>query len=98
MFFGNNVSSYRLRSMSQVIKFRNVVDFNQVDTNLEVVDVAKQMNVDFGKIDYAVHDGRPFIFDVNKTPAGSGRRVRSSPKIVANQRFRAEGLYAYFDG
>ena len=98
VFFGNNVTSYRLRSKSQVIKFRNVVDFYQVDTNPDVVDIARQMDVDFGKIDYVVHDGQPFVLDINKTPSSSGRAVRSSARIVANQRFRAEGLYAYFDG
>ena len=97
VFFGENVTSYQLRSKSQVVKFRNVVDFKQIEVDPEVVEITSRLNVDFGKIDYVVHDGKACVFDVNKTPSGSGKGVRSSEQIVANQRYRARGLYAYLD-
>lgn len=33
-----------------------------------LLDLRDRLGLDFGKIDYAIIDGEPFVFDVNKTP------------------------------
>lgn len=50
----------------------------------------KEMGMDFGKIDYTMHNGVPVILDVNQTPG-----VPSSPeneKIMGE--YFAEGIWS----
>lgn len=56
-------------------------------------EVRTRLKMDYGKIDYAIADGRPVLFDVNKT-MGVG-----SPRIVYAEILAetlATGIFAYF--
>ena len=35
----------------------------------EVLDVRRRLGLDYGKIDYVIHEGQVVILDVNRTPA-----------------------------
>ncbi len=69
MFFGKQEYCMRVLSTLPVVKSRKLVKVDLVD---EVPDQVRQLReklgLDFGKIDYVMHDGRPVVFDVNKTP------------------------------
>lgn len=50
--------------------------------------------MDYGKLDYVVHEGRVVVIDVNKT-TGASRHMRADALDVM-RRGLADGLYAYF--
>jgi hypothetical protein len=45
----------------------------------ELLQIRKAWQVDFGKFDYVLHDGKPVLLDINKTPTISGSRA--SPRV-----------------
>jgi len=42
-----------------------------------VLDMRRQLGLDYGKIDYAIHAGQVVILDVNRTPCISDPAVRA---------------------
>lgn len=73
MFLGSRSYGWRLLSNDPMVKTGSMVGheyFDDVPEELEHVRAACQ--VDFGKIDYVVHDGRAIVLDVNKTPFFEG--------------------------
>lgn len=89
---GQTVKSYRVISTEQVVKNRNVVSIEEIDTDPRVVQWANSHGVDFGKIDHALRDGEPAIFDVNRTPGISGASEENQ-QILANA--LAPGILEY---
>jgi hypothetical protein len=86
-FFGNKEFTRTLSSSNPIVKWCsmnndertrsleewwkiNVVTNDKVPQ--EVRAVRKKLRMDFGRIDWAIHDGKPIVFDANKTPAGIG--------------------------
>ncbi len=47
----------------------------------EVLDVVRAHGVEFGKIDYTVVNGQPFVFDIARTPTGT-RWIKSNPDVI----------------
>ena len=70
------------------------VSSESVEPHPEVHGWRKQFNIDYGKLDYLVHDGHPVLIDVNKT-IGASRQVADAPLQEMRSRL-AEGLYSYF--
>lgn len=69
MFFGHQEYSMRVLSELPIVKSRKLVKVELVDeVPGEVRQLRQELGLDFGKIDYVMHDGRPVVFDVNKTP------------------------------
>jgi len=69
MFFGNQEYCMRVCSELPVVKSRKLVSVDLVDKVPDQVrEIRKQLGLDFGKIDFVMHDGVPLVFDVNKTP------------------------------
>jgi hypothetical protein len=57
----------------------------------EVLRYRKAIGLDYGKIDYVIHEGRPVIVDVNKTIGGT--REEKSPLIQTLIGVLANGLH-----
>ena len=73
MFLGKQGYGWRLFSTDPMVKTGSMVRYEYLDeTPEELESVRAQCKVDFGKIDYVVHDGRAYVFDVNKTPSFTG--------------------------
>lgn len=69
MFFGRQEYCMRVLSELPIVKSRKLVKVELVDEVPDEVRLLRQkLGLDFGKIDYVMHDGRPVVFDVNKTP------------------------------
>lgn len=89
-FFGDRHVSVRLLSQVPVVKASTVAR-EEIAPHDEVFEVRRRLGLDFGKIDYVVHDGRAVVFDANRTPTfgagGDGFRARASGRL-------AEGLSA----
>ena len=72
-FLGDRELNARVAGPEPVIKRRNAV---LVEEGIQVPEpvrrLRRELGLDYGKIDYAIHDGEVVIFDVNRTPLGAG--------------------------
>jgi hypothetical protein len=91
---GDRWSCTRIESPDPVLKAANCVSSEPVDPHPEVLTWRRRFNLDYGKLDYVVHEGRPVLLDVNKT-TGASPQMGSAP-LSAMRRRLAEGLYSYF--
>jgi hypothetical protein len=88
-FLGDRVSCHRVASKSPIVKPGSMVGWTEVEPHAEVMALRLRL-----RFDYVLHDGRPVVLDVNKTP-GEDRIV--DPRIGRMIRHRAAGLDAYLD-
>jgi hypothetical protein len=73
MFFGGRGYATKIYGSSPVVKSRTIVRHEYVDeVPAEIQAVRRDLSIDYGKIDYAIVDGHPVVYDVNKTPASPG--------------------------
>ncbi len=70
-FLGSRHFTLKLKSADSIIKHANIMSAEECETPISVLEWIKQKGLDYGKIDYAIHEDKPVIYDVNKTPAAS---------------------------
>jgi hypothetical protein len=92
-FLGDRSTCTRLASRDPIVKDQTAVLIGEIDPHPEIVEARKQLNFDYGKFDYVLHDGRPVLLDTNKT---TGADRVSSRELNARRRYRANGIYSYF--
>lgn len=98
IFFGDHEIHYRNFSSDPIIKNRNVSGYEMLDNDdvpEELRAVRAQLNMDYGKFDYVLHDGKPILYDVNKTPNG-GKPKPGDKQIANNIKYLSEGLQSLF--
>jgi hypothetical protein len=88
-FFGDRQLASRVLSPEPVVKASSTIR-QEVEPHPEVLEVRRRLGMNYGKIDYVVHDGQVVVFDANRTPSfgrggDSARRERVSATL-------AEGL------
>jgi hypothetical protein len=94
-FLGDRASCGKVLSRHPIVNGKTHVRIERVPPDPAMVALREQMGFDYGKFDYVMHEGRPILLDANKT-AGTGN-VPMTPERAKTRRWRAEGLYAYFD-
>ncbi|MCJ7788327.1 MAG: hypothetical protein MUP20_06450, partial [Methyloceanibacter sp.] len=79
-----------------IVKGRNIIDRWVVDlaTPPEMIALREAMRVDFGRFDYVLIDGKPVVFDVNRTPASTAGAVA---KYAPQWAQLAEGIHKFLD-
>jgi hypothetical protein len=81
MFFGSRSYGWRLRATDPLVKSGSQVDHSYLtEVPDELLAIRKRHGFDFGKFDYVVHDGKPVVFDLNKTPTFTGDG--NSPRLT----------------
>lgn len=93
VFLGDRERHGMFFSGDPIIKSHNIVDFEQLsEVPEELRQIRRQLQFDFGKFDYTMVEGRPILFDANRTPTiGDFPEERFSP--IA--RDLAHGIYAF---
>jgi len=93
-FFGNREQGRFFRGTDPQVKALNSAMGEPVSPPESIVAVRHRMGLDYGKIDYVVHDGEAVLLDVNRTPGMSGpidgERVRKAAEM-------AKGLASFED-
>ena len=92
-FLGDRYTCERISSSQPVVKDSSVERRERVDVHPEIERLRHELNFDYGKFDYVMHEGQPVLLDINKT-TGAAKKV--TPAIEAARRHRAEGIYSYF--
>ena len=93
LFFGDRGVVYRMEADRPVIKAQGIVGFETTydEPPPEIAEARVALGFDFGKFDYVLHEGRPVLLDVNKTPAVSGKRRERTAYLAGGlQRILAE--------
>ena len=90
---GDRWTCTRLACPEPVFKAWMSVRAEAIEPSPEVETWRKRFRLDYGKLDYVVHDGRPVLIDVNKT-TGASASMADAPLQTMRRRL-AEGLYSY---
>lgn len=93
-FLGSGVVCTRVGSTYPIVRETNICEVREeVEPHPDMVKFVKEMGMEYGKIDYVMHEGRPVVIDVNKTTGGGPPPV--SAAIENSRRIMASGLYDY---
>lgn len=91
---GSRWTCMRLSSPHPIIKAHNSISAEEIAPEPEIEQWRRTYHLDFGKIDYVIHNGRTVVLDINKTTGytpGSGL----NEELEQGRRRIAEGLYDY---
>ena len=81
--WGNLSEDERIKSQQEWFKTKVVNDAN---IPAEVRAVREKLRMDFGRIDWAFHNGMPVVFDANRTPAFSVGESAHNSELDARRR------------
>lgn len=92
---GRAEANVLLRSRDPVIKGTNASSIEEAPIPPGVREIRQRLGMDYGKLDYVLHDGCPVLLDVNRTPAAgalalAGILDRLVPRL-------AEGIRTWLD-
>ncbi|MES2981638.1 MAG: hypothetical protein V4727_04930 [Verrucomicrobiota bacterium] len=85
-FFGDQEIHYVNYSGEKVIKSWNKNGYQMIPNEqipIELRKIREKMEIHYGKFDYVMKNGKPILYDVNKTPGG-GRIKLNSDQITEN--------------
>jgi len=69
LFLGDHERHALFFSNDPVIKSHNIIDFERLgEVPDELRQIRRELKFDYGKFDYTMVDGRPVLFDANRTP------------------------------
>lgn len=97
VFLGDQGIYYQCVSSEPVIKSRNLIrrEFLDVkDVPEPIREVRSRMGFDYGKFDFAMHQGEPVLYDVNRTPGGPKNAV-TSETAERNHQILSAGLNSF---
>jgi len=95
VFLGDRITCARMASRNPIVNGSTQIHTERVEPHPEIIKLWKTMKFDYGKFDYVIHEGQALLLDANKT-TGVGT-LHSTPELEAARRYRADGLYAYFE-
>jgi hypothetical protein len=88
-FLGDCWTSLRSSSTSPVCRTYTRKETETIEPPPKLFELRKRFRLDYGKLDYVVHDGAVHLLDVNKT---TGAFARPRPVV---SRHLAAGIYSY---
>jgi len=95
LFLGHQLSGVRFISRDPIIKSHTDWVSERVEPHPDLIKLRNKMGLDYGKIDYVVHDDKPTVLDVNKTTGARNRNYTADYRERLMN--RAKGIYDYFD-
>ena len=85
IFCGDQELCGRFVSRKSLVKGGGIFRFDMVEVPEDLRQRRKELGFDFGKFDFAVHDGKSYLFDANKTPGAVPRSVDGiKPATIAD--------------
>ena len=84
----------RLASPNPIVKGGNCIKVEVVEPEEEVFQWCKELNLDYGKLDYVVKDNKPILLDINKTIGATG--LINKKDNDRKRKYLSEGIYSYF--
>ena len=99
-FLGDRARCSRSAGDHPIIKAANRLKWEEVEPHQEIIEIRRRFNLDYGKLDYTVHEGNVVLLDVNKTIGGAPKKGDSATLALqeAVREERARGMYGYLTG
>lgn len=96
-FLGDRITCSRLKGKFPIVTggTAEVVE-HPIEPHPKIIEMRKKLHFDYGKFDYVVVDGEAILLDANKT-VGSSPNLVDNREMIQRRKYRAEGLYSYFD-
>ena len=94
-FLGDRSACTRFASPQPIVSAKQAVRAEEVEPHPGIVAWRHRLEIDYGKLDYVVHEDEVVLLDINKT-TGSASYL-SDDRHREIRRHRAEGLYSFFD-
>jgi len=82
-FFGKTKMGYRIIGDQSILRWSNRLFEEFCPIPPEVCAYRERMGLDYGKIDFVLHEGSPVILDVNKTIGGPASSLTDTPLAQA---------------
>jgi hypothetical protein len=93
-FLGDRAVCRRISSREPLVKSGSALAIEKVEPHPLVEQWRERLHLDYGKIDYVMHEGTPILLDANKT-TGVDERGRG-PEQDARRRNLAGGIESFF--
>jgi len=74
-FLGDRYTCERFSSGRPIVRARHQGTHEQIEPDPAILEARRRLRLDYGKLDYVVHDGQPLLLDVNKTVGGSSAKL-----------------------
>jgi hypothetical protein len=97
VFLGDQGIYYQAVSPDPVIKSHNLIRREFLDVNdvpESIRQVRANLGFDYGKFDFAIHQGEPVLYDVNRTPGGPKNSINRDT-TERSYRTLSEGLNGF---
>lgn len=95
VFFGAHERCTRYVGIHPIVKSGNIVAREPAPVPDEIRAERERLGFDYGKFDFAIHEGRPVLFDANRTPGAPPAPV--TPEFVASTAALAHGIDAWIE-
>ena len=95
-FVGDVSTTVRLGSSEAIVLGHTSDSIEEIEPHPEVIERRRELGLDYGKIDYVLHEEALVILDINKTTGAGG--VSNDPKVIDLRRRRARGIYSLLPG
>lgn len=89
-FIGDREHCLRIGSSSPIVKGENMVSREEVAIPPEVQDFRREIKMDYGKLDFVIHEGRVVILDVTSTPG----HYNNPEQMRINSLMMADGIFS----
>jgi hypothetical protein len=83
-FLGDRHVTYRVESAHAVVKTDNARSLVRIPTPPEALVLQKKHRLDYGKMDYAFHEGQVVLYDINKTIGASATAHDEDDQLAKN--------------
>ena len=93
-FLGDSELCQKLWSTEPVITGSGIVKRENIEPDPAIRSLRHSLNLDYGKMDYCLHNGAPVLVDANKTVGLA--RSRRTPEEISHLYERARGIEKYF--
>ncbi len=92
-FLGDRGRTYLAKSPDPVVKSSNIVQREEIDPSDELLIERHRLGLDYGKLDFVIHDGSVVLIDANKTP--STTHYPPKPNGRRRNEYLAPGINAW---
>ncbi len=98
ILFGDYKSCRRFSSTSPLVKATSSNQIVQIKPHPITETWRKKFKLDYGKLDYVIHQGQPVLIDVNKTIGSSDvfQKSMTSKELATRRRDRAAAIESFF--
>lgn len=87
-FFGDKMICFKTFSSDPIVKEEKEVRSQKIEMPDEIIHLRNKLGLDYGKIDYVMHNGEPVVLDIGKT-IGGGDFGRDTALTLA------QGIHSY---